>query len=79
MLVSLNAVALYFFWGVIGLILIAPVLLLGSAYQAAKAADTYHFRGYYRLKKQHHLREARWYAVLLTGGVTFMFVFILMV
>ena len=64
MFAELNIVGLYVFWGFIGMATLAPVLFIGNAYQAVKTPDNYHFRGYYKLKKQHHIRSVRAYGTL---------------
>jgi hypothetical protein len=76
MFAALNSIGLYVFWGFIGISIMAPLFFVGNVVQVAKTADTYHFRGYYKLKKEHHKREVRRYGsvVFLTSIIVIGFI-----
>jgi len=60
----INLIGVCAFWGFIGIATFAPLLFVGNAVQAAKTANNYHFRGYYKLKKEHHIKSVRYYGLL---------------
>lgn len=59
-----NSFGLYVFWGFVGLAIMAPLFFMRSLFEFAKTADRYHFRGYYKLEKEHHYRSVRTYGSL---------------
>lgn len=72
---SLNVALLYLFWGAIGAAILAPILFVTSIYQVSRTSSHYHFRGYYRMKREYYHKSARaygWLVVLcmvLFGGL----------
>jgi hypothetical protein len=53
------------FWGLVGIALLSPIMLVGSAYGAATTPSRYHFRGFYHHKRRFYLRRMGIYATLL--------------
>jgi hypothetical protein len=63
MLIQVNDILLWGLWALLGLCIISPVMMLGSAYEASNVTH-YHYRGHHLLQRRYCMLHVRLYAGL---------------